>query len=572
MSKPAFQIKTSLIVLLLFFPCSPVSPQNKASGQKPPKTEPSQPVFKIPVDVVVVSATVTDQKGEPVLGLTVDDFTVYEDGKPQPIHTFALESYKSLQATDPAQKVTAGVGVAEESEPTQPRLFSIVIDDLTTAREHYYPVTQAVRKFVEETLLPGDQVAIVSGSGRVQHPFTTDKQLLHAALGDLYRKLETSTATRSSCPVMTDLQAQRIASGGADIDSLNVAVQEAIICLHMEDAPQDMIPDIVRAAASGQVSEAQYRNRALLRSLRQHIRSLKHFEAKKNLILFSDGFLFEDLTYELQDIVDQALRAGVVLNAVDARGLYVGTFEASDNLRIPYQLLMAKQRLLSEDVRIQGDPLNMMAHDTGGIFHQDSNDLHAGLKRISERQTHFYVLTYAAPSQKADGRYHRIKLEVSRPGLQLSYRKGYYAPKEQLTFERRRKEDILEALQAPGNVNQIPIRTGYVYYRLDESRYEVELLTQVDIRRMQFVEEDSRRRNLISLVVVALDDYDRYVDGLQKDVTFNLTPSGYSELLSRGFASKVVFRVPAGRYKIKTVVRESSESKMGSVTRGIEIP
>jgi hypothetical protein len=228
--------------------------------------------------------------------------------------------------------------------------------------------------------------------------------------------------------------------------------------------------------------------------------------------------------------------------------------------------------LFSEDASAQADPLNQLAHDTGGIFHHNSNDLHAGLKGISDREAHSYILTYATPSQKADGRYHKIKLDVSRPGLQLSYRKGYYAPKEQMTFERRRKEDILEALHAPGNVNEIPVGFSYNSYQVDDSRYEVELVTQVDIRRMQFVEEESRRKNLISLVVVALDENDRYIDGLQKDVSFNLSASSYAELLSHGFASKIIIRVPPGRYKIRTVVRESVQSKMGSLTKGVEIP
>src|SRR2546430_2129344 len=57
--------------------------------------KPSSFTFKVPVDVVVVNATVTDKQGNSVKDLTVDDFKVYEDGKLLPIHTFALESYKA---------------------------------------------------------------------------------------------------------------------------------------------------------------------------------------------------------------------------------------------------------------------------------------------------------------------------------------------------------------------------------------------------------------------------------------------------------------------------------------------
>ncbi len=80
-------------------------------------------------------------------------------------------------------------------------------------------------------------------------------------------------------------------------------------------------PFTARSSAVALYHENTYRSRSLLRNLRQYAKSLRHFEGKKNLTLFSDGFLSEDVIYDLQDVVDQALRAGVVFNTVDARGL-----------------------------------------------------------------------------------------------------------------------------------------------------------------------------------------------------------------------------------------------------------
>ncbi len=573
MSRPVLALRRFVFLAPLLLLCALSPAQNRQATPGKPTANGQNPDFQVPVDVVVVSASVTDRSGKPVLGLTMDDFKVYEDGKPQPIHTFALESYKPVRTVeDITEKQPPGSEREQSETPDQPRLFGILIDDLTTSRELYYSITEAVKKFVEEDLAPGDQVSLCSASGRVQYPFTADKQTLLAELAGLHTRLQNSGVIRSTCPTLTDLQAQRIALQGSDPTYLQIAISETIHCMRLGAIPLAAVENIVRGAASTQFYQMQDRDRALLRTLREYVRSLRHLGGKKNVVVFSDGFLFEDLVYELQDVVDQALRGGVVLNTVDARGLYVNTFQASEGVNVPLGLLVAKDRLRSEDIAAQSDPLNMLAHDTGGIFHHNSNDLHAGLQKVSDRQTCFYVLTYATPSPKANGRYHSIKLEVARPGLQLSYRKGYYAPKEELTFERRRKEDILEALRAPGNANEIPIRTGYISYQVEDSRYEVELLTQVDIRRIKFVQEDSRNRNLISLVVVAFDEYDRYVDGIEKTVTFNLSPSSYSELLDRGFSSKVVFRMPAGRYRIKTVVRESAESRIGSLTKGIEVP
>lgn len=161
---------------------------------------------------------------------------------------------------------------------------------------------------------------------------------------------------------------------------------------------------------------------------------------------------------------------------------------------------------------------------------------------------------------------------MSRPGIHISYRQGYYAPKEQRTFERRKKEDILEALHAPGNLNEIPIQLSYNYFQVNESRYQLALLTKVNVRGVKFVEEDSHYKNLINLVVVAFDEHDQYVDGLEKSMELNLSDPSYKALLSNGFMSKVSMNVPAGRYKIKAVVREGVNTKMGSVHKTIEVP
>jgi VWFA-related protein len=554
--------------------------QKKDKSQKDSEKPPSFTV-KVPVDVVIVSATVTDKQGNQVKDLAKDDFKVYEDGKPQPIHTFALESYKATQVTDQSGKVVSPDGTS----PTEPgagssRLISLVIDDLTTSStELFTPAIEAMRKFVEADLSPGDQVAILSASARVQYPFTSEKAQLLDEISGLHQKLDRGTVHRVECPELTDLQAIDIREDRTDGRSLNVAVTEDIICDHLEQMPNNAMiaASKVRSLAAQQNEETQYRNRLLLTTLRQHLRSLKHFEAKKSLILFSDGFLPDQHRYELQEVVDMALRVGVIFNTVDIRGLYTTNYQASDNVTVGNTIqssiiLSQKPSLRHEDMIRQEESLDQLAHETGGIFFHNSNDLYAGLRKINEDQSFYYVLTYASPASRADGRYHKIKLEVSQPGLQVSYRKGYYAPKEQITFERRKKEDIMEALQAPGNLNEIPIQLSYNYFQLDDARYQIALLTKVNIQGLQFVEEDARHKNLFHLVVVAFDEHDSYVDGLEKSMELNLTDPSYAAMLSYGFTSKVDIKVPPGRYKIKAVVREANRTKMGSVRKTIEVP
>jgi len=224
------------------------------------------------------------------------------------------------------------------------------------------------------------------------------------------------------------------------------------------------------------------------------------------------------------------------------------------------------------DREAQEKPLAQIASETGGQFFPRSNNMYLGLRNIAHRRSAYYVLTYAMPPHNADGAYHHIKLEVNRPGLELSYRKGYYTPKEEMTFENSKKEDLIEALNAPGDMNQIPMTLSYNYSQEDDSTYAVSFITDVNIRGLQFPEEDARRTNQVSLILAAYDETDHYISGLEKTIDFQLLESSYAGLRERGLTSRVELKLPVGRYKVKAVVRESVQGKMGSITKSVEIP
>ncbi|HTM89136.1 MAG TPA: VWA domain-containing protein [Terriglobales bacterium] len=67
-------------------------PEAQAARQNAPDDDQSASTFKVNVKLVNVFATVVDQNGAPLGGLTKQDFTVFEDGKPQKIAVFTRES------------------------------------------------------------------------------------------------------------------------------------------------------------------------------------------------------------------------------------------------------------------------------------------------------------------------------------------------------------------------------------------------------------------------------------------------------------------------------------------------
>lgn len=524
--------------------------------------------FKIPVNAVAVSVKATDVEGNPIRDLTIGDFRLYEDGKIQSIQTFAIESYQkanskmeatrsSLNPLEPRSK--------DASNVLSNRFMKFVIDDLTEpSPEDILRAIKAIEQFVKTSAEPSDQLSFVVTSGRYELPLTNDHKMGIEKARELSKKVMLKGARRSDCPRLSNYQAQMIATE-RDPEALAVAIAEIMNCTRLTD--RKIAERMARSSALAQFEECKFRNRNLLHTLERQARALKHLNGTKMIILLSGGFLSHELQAEQQTVIDAALRCGVVIHTLDIRGLY--TTNTSANERDGSGDLNAKFNI--KEMSLNQDPLNRLATETGGAFFHSNNDLFAGISRILEDDSHRYMLTYSSPAQQADGRFHKIKVEVDRPGAKLTYRQGYFAQKEQLTYERRSKTELLEALQSTVELNEIPIQLSYEYLWADAGNYELSLEARVSMIGMPFVDEDERHRNVIQLVVVIFDENDQYVDGLRKTIELNLTEAGYNAITRHGLAAEAEFKVPPGQYIVKAAVRESVHQRLGSLRKTIEV-
>ena len=567
--------------------------------------------FRVPVDVVVVRAIVTD-RGKPVTDLTVEDFTVFEDGKALPIQSFTRESYEVVRShrheMEPEKAPAKATGGEAKPAPSagpalsRPHFISLLIDDVTSPSHGALKRTvDAIGKFVQERVQPGDRVALVAASGKFHQPFTADREKLLQAVRLLPGKLNRRRLVRSDCPAISDLQAQRI-HNETDPLALETAISEKIFCNQMisggvfgsSQGGADQNPRafrnteilsvnltqgnseqrrnaevVVRAQASRIHRENEYWSRNLLHTLQQHLGTLRHFEGRKSLVLVSDGFLAQHLRYEMQGVVHAALRAGTILSTVDMRGLYTTSYRASETAALATEATLSQMSMRVENIRVQSQPLAQLALETGGAHFHNNNDLFGGLKQIADSQSFYYVLTYASPATASDGRYHRINVKVSRPGLEVTHRKGYYAPREDPTYIALKKREVLDALRAPGNLNEIPIRLSYNAFPVGEERYRIDVFTRIDFERLPFLDQKDRQTNLLHLITAAYAEKGDFLGGQEKQLDLRLTRSGRQELAALGATSKVTLEAPPGEHQLKAVVRESVDAVIGSVQEKI---
>jgi len=141
----------------------------------------------------------------------------------------------------------------------------------------------------------------------------------------------------------------------------------------------------------------------------------------------------------LDDIIRRANRANVSFYPVNPSGLttfdtpqtYSETVVESREKSVSLQKL-GPPDLMEDGVRLRAraDAMHILAENTDGIAILNTNDIGAGLKRIVDDVSAYYLLRYYSTNTAHDGRFRRIDVKTSAKDLQLRARRGYYAPSD----------------------------------------------------------------------------------------------------------------------------------------------
>ena len=132
------------------------------SAQQPPSR------FRAGVDLVTVDVVVLDQDGNPVPGLTRQDFAIQEDGRPQQITEF-----QSVELPPPSTMARPTRAAPERrisfnsitAGHIAGRAFVLVFDDINLTRQQAAEARKALRKFVESAVTDEDSLSLITTSG-----------------------------------------------------------------------------------------------------------------------------------------------------------------------------------------------------------------------------------------------------------------------------------------------------------------------------------------------------------------------------------------------------------------------
>jgi len=378
------------------------------------------------------------------------------------------------------------------------------------------------------------------------------------------------------CPDVSYYQADLIVNK-SDPQAMDVAAADALQCAFNGD-PRMMAGarSLAQSAAGRAVIEGDNETQFAYRHLEEVVRHLAGMPGQRVLVLVSPGFISSTLQSEASEFVDRATRANVVINTIDARGLYVPDImgDISDPPSVQsYSTSGYKASYRASAQYAQEDVLAQLADGTGGKFFHNRNDVDEAMREAGAAPAYSYLLGFSPQNLKIDGRYHTLKVALTgKEKLEIQARHGYFAPRTLMDPAESAKLEIQEALFSQEEIRDLPVEFQTQFFKKDDAQARLAVLTHFDLKGIHFQKALGRNNDELTIVTGIFDENGNYVTGLSKVVQMKLRDTTYSKLSRSGFTVKSSFDVKPGTYLVRLVVRDAEGAQMAARNGAVVIP
>lgn len=410
------------------------------------------PVFTetVTVDIVNLDVVVTDRRGEPITGLSREDFELLVDGEPTPIENFYVVESDSRSGTvesKPADADESRPPTDTSDEAAVPRKQQLHLAILVDNRH----ATQGERKRVMEQLAaafthglsgPGRRVAVLvyDGGIKVRQPFTRDSAEVAAALSDMATGATGYTADFELRSILGQIEQVELGAGGAAADARSVL---DTIELYIQQQAGDLrstlgaIQNLVNGLsglpgrkallyiASGLSTSP---GRELLAAWQSKFGNLDIRGAPSGLELATGQY---DATSELRELVRRANASRVAFYAIGTAGAGPSFAVSAEQGGFDLGALDTPGGGRTWDAAIdtvfrasQGSGMELVAAFTGGDALTGSGNYDLMAERIERDTSYAYSLGFRPPESKP-GTSHKVEVRVPGRNVRVHYRREF---------------------------------------------------------------------------------------------------------------------------------------------------
>ncbi len=544
-----------------------------------------QATFRVRTDLVQVDVVVVDKQGNPVTGLTKDDFVILDRKKPQAIEVFEEFKYSAEEAAlrPGAFPPQLTLDFASNQSAQSARLILIVIDDLHIYKERTERVKEILRKVVAD-LGAESSMAVLFTSGEGSIEVTQNPAALLRAIDTLKGRrpyprpmlpetqrggnLQTFNDNIASLKTVKD--ASRLLIGGPQRRKALVMVTEGFA------------KELVGFFGPGQVAMDAVNSEGYMAG------NLEGFGVPSNI-----GANIYD--YELVDMMDALRRANIAAYSIDPRGK-VTTQTMAAECHGPLSGLpdpcLGENSSVPPDwaswVRVAQRGIQLTAEASGGFAIVNSDDFTGGIDRIVRDLDQYYVLGFT-PSDSKGNSYRPISVQVrGRPELTLRYRTGYVG---NVKAPAPKNDDPLHELAAgamPGT--ELPLRLGAMPRPVvagdpnsivvrgerpkDPKSSRVSIALEVSVPRTAVTRVDGTLSDAYKYTVFAVNLKTKKIQA-----QFTNTAQLSSERMPKeAVGETIAFLIPAelmlppGAYQLRASVTSTRLEKGGSVYLALDVP
>jgi hypothetical protein len=194
----------------------------------------------------------------------------------------------------------------------------------------------------------------------------------------------------------------------------------------------------------------------------------------------------------------------------------------------------------------------------------DRNDLEESVEEALQDSEVFYTLAYYPSEQKLDGRFRRIKVKVSRRGVSLRYRRGYYDARDSWSGGAVEDREILQAVWSPVDANAVGLEAWIDAVSLFDPDTFL-LRVRADTDGLTLEQRDDRWVGELRILLVQTDETGRDYDGMTRIVPVELPQQIYESVTKQGLVMSKMIRRNRAATALRVMIRDLPSGNLGRV-------
>ncbi len=585
-----------------------------------------EPSIKTTASEVLLDFVARDKSAHIIHDLRPDEVQVFEDGVPQTVKHFEFFDGRTEAPTAPAAASATDAGATKSVTINELRDISVVSIVIANLDPRSRKLTQAaLADFVKEELKPSVFVGVYSlgmtGLKSLQ-PYTNDGDKITAAVHSALDSATTDQLNALDQEMLPDYAlgsaSGRFASqdyptsngdesadpsvGGTDISTgVNTTAGQAPAgpAGAGPSAFLGLIQTVSRIMGTRWDEELQdvYADSArFLGPLSQLAAAQADIPGRKVILLFAAGLPMSSETDELLNrVISNANRANVSIYAVDPRGFSDASELANSRRMLMAAAVASQQQMMgavsSIDQAVRPDAVRAgeiaeasihadthgnllhLAESTGGAMLPASLDMREPLRQALEDVRTHYELTYAPTNTATDGSFRKIEVKVSRPGVKVFAREGYYAlpilnGQQLYPFEIA----TMKAINTTPDLHQFDFRSATMEFRPGAERNQYAYVFQAPTRDLDVVSDKQWAKVHVCVTALIKDDKGQVVEKISKDIPYDV-PMDKKAALEKGIVSFATpFELPPGHYTVETAAVDRQSMKASVSRTELDVP